>query len=102
MFGKLAEAKQKAEEIKVRLEQVSVMGLSNDSSIKVIVSGGRHVLAIQTGNADMNSIEAKNSLIQAINHGLDQADKVAESEMSAVAQDLLPGGLGMLSTMFKK
>lgn len=101
MFGKLAEAKQKAAEIKERLEQVSVMGQSDDGSIKVIVSGGRRVLDIQSGNSDLNSIEAKSALMQALNQALEQADKVAESEMAAIAQDLLPGGLGALSSMFK-
>lgn len=102
MFGKLAEAKQKAAEIKARLEQVSVMGQSADGRIKVVVSGGRRVLDIQSNDIDMNSLEAKNNLLQAMNSALEQADKVAESEMSAIAQDLLPGGLGALGNMFKK
>ncbi len=101
MFGKLAEAKQKAAEIKERLEQVSVMGQSDDGNIKVVVSGGRRVLDIQSGNCDMNSIESKTELIQAMNRALEQADKVAESEMSAIAKDMLPGGLGALGSMFK-
>jgi len=101
MFGKLAEAKQKATEIKERLEHISVMGQSVDGSIKVVVSGGRRVLDIQTGNTDMNNIESKSALIQAMNRALEAADKVAESEMSAIAKDMLPGGLGALGSMFK-
>lgn len=101
MFGKLAEAKQKAAEIKERLEHISVMGQSDDGCIKVVVSGGRRVLDIQTGNADMNSTESKSSLIQAMNRALESADKVAESEMASIAKDILPGGLGSLAGMFK-
>ena len=102
MFGKLAEAKQKAEEIKQRLEQVSVMGQSPDGMFRVIVSGNRRVLDIQSAEENWNRPDAKSSLLHAINAGIEQADKVAEAEMAAVAKDLLPGGLGGLAGMFKK
>ncbi|MDX5320217.1 MAG: YbaB/EbfC family nucleoid-associated protein, partial [Bacteroidota bacterium] len=59
MFGKLAEAKQKAEEIKQRLEQVSVMGQSPDGMFRVIVSGNRRVLDIQSAEENWNRPDAK-------------------------------------------
>lgn len=102
MFGKLAEAKEKAAEIKERLEQVSVMGQSESGAVRAIVSGGRKVLDLQINDASLSPENLKQEIIQAVNHGLEQADKVSEAEMAAVAKELMPGGLGALAGMFKK
>ncbi|MBI1221161.1 MAG: hypothetical protein GC180_01045 [Bacteroidetes bacterium] len=102
MFGKLTEAKQKAEEIKQRLEQVSVMGQSADGAVRVVVSGSRRILDILISEETTSAEMQKTQLIEAINHALEQADKVAEAEMAEIAKELMPGGLGSLAGMFKK
>ncbi len=102
MFGKLAEAKQKAEEIRKRLEQVQVLGRSSDGSVKAVVNGRRRVVELQIDENLTDPALLKQNLIEAVNSGLEQADNVAEAEMASVAKDMLPGGLGALGSLLKK
>ncbi|TNE81821.1 MAG: YbaB/EbfC family DNA-binding protein [Bacteroidetes bacterium] len=101
MFGKLAEAKKKAEEVKERLQHISVIGEAQ--GIRVVANGNRKIVAIErTNDREMDQDELLDLIQIASNRALEQADKVAESEMSAIAQDLLPGGLGGLGSLFSK
>ncbi len=103
MFGKLAEAKQKAEEVKARLSNLSVTGESASGKIRVIVSGNRKLLQIEVAeDFEGPQEELLLRIREAANQALEQADKVSEAEMAAIAQELMPGGLGMLGNLFGK
>lgn len=92
MFGKLAEAKQKAEEIKQRLETVTVMGEAENGAVKVIANGNRRVQDIVIDDSLLNDKEQLQDILAvAINRAIENADKVSEAEMQALSSQLLPG-----------
>ncbi|MEI6881050.1 MAG: YbaB/EbfC family nucleoid-associated protein [Bacteroidota bacterium] len=97
MFGKIAEAKQKADEIKTKLSLISVEGKVQD--ISVIVDGNKKIISINIP-ADMlkpeNKALVEQTLHSALENALDQADNIAKSEMKSLMGSLLPGGLGNL------
>jgi DNA-binding protein YbaB len=97
MFGKIAEAKQKAEEIKSKLSLITVEGKAE--GITIIADGNKKIISIDIP-ADMLKPECKTqveeALHTAIENALDQADNIAKSEMKSLMGSLLPGGLGNL------
>lgn len=96
MFDKLMQAQQKAEEIKKRLDDISVFGEVEGGKIKVTASANKEIKEI-TIDSDFLSIAEKDELeellVIAVNKALTQADQVSQSEMQAVTNDML-GGLG--------
>lgn len=103
MFGKLQEMQQKMAEVRNRLENISVYGSSASGKVNVEVSANRRVKNIDI-NPELlsNKEELQDHLEIALNQALEQADKIAESEMKAVTNELLPGGLGALGNLFGK
>ncbi|HYG16088.1 MAG TPA: YbaB/EbfC family nucleoid-associated protein [Bacteroidia bacterium] len=92
MFGKLNEARQKAEEIKQRLETITVTGEAENGAVKVVATGNKRIKDIIIDDRMMADKEQlQDVLTVAVNRALEQADKVSESEMSAIASQLLPG-----------
>lgn len=96
MFDKLMQAQQKAEEIKKRLETISVFGEVESGMIKVVANANKQIQEIVIDPeflklADKEELEEL--LVTAINKALTQADQISRSEMQAVTQDML-GGLG--------
>jgi hypothetical protein len=92
MFGKLAEAKQKAEEIKQRLETITVMGEAERGKVRVIANGNRKVQDISIDDSLLNDKEQLQDILTvAINRAMENADKVSEAEMQALSSELLPG-----------
>lgn len=101
MFGKLAEIKQKTEEVKQRLETISVYGEAEGGKVKVTASGARKIQEITVDDSLLQDKEQLQDLLTvAVNRALEQADKVSEAEMKAIAGDLMPG-LGALGNFFK-
>ncbi len=96
MFDKLMAAQQKAEEIKKRLDTVSVFGEVEDGAIKVTATANKTITAIHI-NEDFykeNDVEAiEELLLTAVNKALVQADLVSAAEMQHATKDML-GGLG--------
>lgn len=96
MFDKLMQAQQKAEEIKKRLDDISVFGEVEGGKIKVTASANKEIKEI-TIDPDFLSTAEKDELeellVIAVNKALTQADQVSQSEMQAVTNDML-GGLG--------
>lgn len=96
MFDKLMAAQQQAEEIKKRLDTVSVFGEVEGGAIKVTATANKAITAIEikedffTG-ADREELEEL--LLTAVNKALAQADQVSATEMQAATQSML-GGLG--------
>ena len=104
MFDKLFEAQQKAEEVKKRLDRISVEGEAESGKIKVIASASKEIREIHIDpdfykEADKEELEEL--LAVALNKALLQAENVSQTEMQSVSQDLL-GGLGGLGNLFGK
>jgi len=98
MFDKLVEARQKAEEIKKRLDHITVIGDAEGGLIKVTATANKEVTEINIdpvflSNAEKEELEEL--LAVAVNNALKQADEVSQAEMQGAAKDIL-GGLGGL------
>lgn len=98
MFDKLFEARQKAEEIKKRLDSIAVTGEAEGGLIKVTTTANKEVTDIKIDQvflANAEKEELEELLVIAVNHALEQAENISQSEMQAVTKDML-GGLGGL------
>lgn len=93
MMGKLQEMQQKSEEIKKRLETISVHAEA-EGLVKVIANGNKKITSIEFDESiikegDKEQIE--DLCILAINRAIEKADEVFQSEMQGVAKGMLPG-----------
>ena len=98
MFDKLFEAQQKADEIKRRLDTISVSGEVEGGKIKVTSTANKRITNISIDPdylASAETEELEELLVTAINKTLEQAEGVSQSEMQAVTRDMM-GGLGGL------
>lgn len=98
MFDKLMAAQQKADEIKKRLDTISVYGEVEGGAIRVTATANKAVTAIAIEEefykqADKEELEEL--LLTAVNKALSQADQVSAAEMQSATKDML-GGLGGL------
>lgn len=96
MFDKLMAAQQKADEIKKRLDNVSVMGEVEGGVIKVTSTANKSITSITIDEEFLKSAdkeELEELLQAAVNKALAQADQVSAVEMQAATKDML-GGLG--------
>ncbi|ARS41738.1 hypothetical protein CA265_19610 [Sphingobacteriaceae bacterium GW460-11-11-14-LB5] len=96
MFDKLFAAQQKAEEIKKRLDTISVFGEVENGAIKITATANKAITGVSIDetflkNADKEELEEL--LLTAINKAMASAEQVSAAEMQASAQDML-GGLG--------
>lgn len=96
MFDKLMAAQQMADDIKKRLDTVSVYGEVEGGAIKVTATANKVITAVEIQEeffkqADKEEVEEL--LLTAINKALTQADQVSTTEMQAATKDML-GGLG--------
>ena len=102
MFDKLFEAQQKAEEVKKRLDTISVTGEAEGGVIRVIANGNKHVSDIIIDPEFLKSAdkeELEELLVVAVNKAVQQAEQVSQTEMQAVTRDML-GGMGGLGNLF--
>lgn len=96
MFDKLMAAQQKAEEIKKRLDTISVFGEVEGGAIKITATANKVITAVEIDEAfhkDADKEELEELLLTAINKALAQADQVSAVEMQSATKDML-GGLG--------
>jgi DNA-binding YbaB/EbfC family protein len=82
------------EEIKGKLNNISLVGEAENGNIKVTANGNRLLNSIEIDNdfystATKQQIEAL--ITTAANRALEQAEKVEKSEMSHAAMGMLPG-----------
>ena len=93
MMDQLQQMKQKVEETKSRLDNMTVTGTSPGGKVNVEVTGNRKIKSIQvTDNfQEMEKEELEDLLILALNDGLNKADQLNEKEMQGAAMGLLPG-----------
>lgn len=102
MFDKLMQAQQKAEEIKARLDNISVFGEAEGGKIKVIATANKEVKEIKIDPnflAEADREEVEELLVVAVNKAMAQAENVSRTEMQAATQDML-GGFGGLGNLF--
>lgn len=102
MFDKLLQAQQKAQEIKSRLDTISVFGEAESGKVKVVATANKEIKEVNIdpelfANADREEIEEL--LVVAVNKALSQAEQVSQTEMQAATQDML-GGMGGLGNLF--
>ena len=96
MFDKLMAAQKQAEEIKKRLDTVSVFGEVEGGAIKVTATANKAITAIEIKEdffAGADREELEELLLTAVNKALAQTDQVSATEMQAATQSML-GGLG--------
>jgi DNA-binding protein YbaB len=96
MFDKLMAAQQKADEIKKRLDTVSVFAEVEGGAIRVTATANKTITAIEIDDdffKQAGKEELEELLSTAVNKVLLQAEEVSAAEMQAVTKDML-GGLG--------
>ena len=104
MFDKLFEAKQKAEDLKKRLDGITVSGSAEGGKISVTATANKVVQSVTIDGDFLKSAdkeELEELLIVAINKALEQAENLNQSEMAALSRDML-GGMGGLGNLFGK
>ncbi|MFD2597464.1 YbaB/EbfC family nucleoid-associated protein [Sphingobacterium corticis] len=104
MFDKLFQAQQKAQEIKERLDHISVFGEAEGGKIKVVSTANKEVKEINIDPVFMESVdreELEELLVVAVNKAIAQAEQISQSEMQAATQDVL-GNLGGMGGLFGK
>jgi hypothetical protein len=96
MFDKLFAAQQKAEEVKKRLDNVSVTGTAEGGKITVTATANKFISAVAI-DADFLKTADKEELEEliavAVNKALAQAEDISQAEMQAATRDMM-GGLG--------
>lgn len=92
-MGKLQEMKQKADEVKSRLDQTVLRTEGAGGDIVIEMTGSRKVKhlriapALQHGDKE----ELEEQLTVTLNRALESAEKLSEEEMKKAAGGLLPG-----------
>lgn len=97
MFDKLFAAQQKAEEIKKRLDTISVFGEVENGAIKITATANKAITAIAIDEEFFKNAsreEMEELVLVAINKALANAEEVSATEMQSATKDML-GGLGM-------
>jgi hypothetical protein len=101
MMGKLKETQQKVEETKKRMDTVLLTEKSNDNQIEVTITANREIKKIDISNDLLSDKEQlEDFLILTLNKAIQQATKVNEAELAAVAKDGMPNIPGM-DSLFK-
>lgn len=92
-MGKLQEMKQKAEEVKSKLETTTLDIEAAGGDIRITVTGGRRIrslaIAPSLQHGDKNELEEQ--LTVALNRAMESADRLNEEEMKKAAGGFLPG-----------
>jgi len=92
MFGKLGEAKQKAEEMKLKLAAITVEG--NTQGVQVIANANKKIIAISIAPELLNPAnkeQIEDLLILAIENAMNQAENISAAEMKAMMGSMMPG-----------
>ena len=98
LMGKLGEMQQRMEDMKKRLDNITVVGEAGNGLVKATVTGNRKLVNLQISPeliADQDAEAIEDLVTVAVNRALEQAEQLAEAEGSAMGKDLLPGFPGM-------
>ena len=96
MMGKLQAAQQKMEEVKNRLDAITVVGEAQ--GVKVVVNGNKVITNIDIPQVivdDSDKEQIEELLLLAVNRGLESADNVAQAENASAMKGVLPNIPGM-------
>ena len=100
MMGKLKETQKKVEETKKRLDTVLIDEASNDNKLKITLTANRTIKSIEIDDTLLEDKEQlEDYLILTLNKAIENATKVNEAELAAVAKEEMPNIPGM--DMFK-
>ena len=96
MMGKLKETQEKVEATKKRLDSVLIDKKSNDGLISVTVTANRRIKSIEINESLLKDKEQlEDYLIVILNGAIEEATKINEGELSAVAKEGMPNIPGM-------
>lgn len=96
MMNKLKEAQKKVEDTKKRLDTVHIEESSNDDKLKVTITANRTIKSISLDDDLLSDKEMlEDYLILTLNKAIEQATKVNETEVAAVAKEGMPNIPGM-------
>ncbi len=104
MFDKLFEAQQKADEVKKRLDGITVSGTAENGKITVTANGNRLVQSISIDSdffKEADREELEELLAVAVNKAIEQAENLNQAEMAAMTKNMF-GDLGDLGNLFGK
>ncbi len=95
VFGlnKIKEAREKAKEIKEKLDNTFVHAESNNGEVRVECTGGRKVVSIKLNESIYRvreQSEVEQLVLDTVNMALAKADQLAETEMRAIMPNI-PG-----------
>ena len=100
MMGKLKETQKKVEETKKRLDTVLIDETSKDNKLKITLTANRTIKSIEIDDTLLEDKEQlEDYLILTLNKAIENATKVNEAELAAVAKEGMPNIPGM--DMFK-
>ncbi len=95
-MGKLKEAQLKMEEVKSKLDQITVFGEAQ--GVKVSLNGNKVVTNIDIPQMildDRDKEKIEDLLILALNRGLENAENIAQSEGASAMKGMLPNIPGL-------
>jgi hypothetical protein len=98
MLGKLNEVKKAMDEMKARLDSISVDGEAGEGSVKVTATGNKVIKSVSIADKLMQADrkEELEELIElAVNRALDKAQNLSETEMKAAGKGILPNIPGL-------
>ncbi len=90
-MGKLQEAQQKMEDVKNKLDTITVVGEAQ--GVKVVINGNKVVTNVDIPQMiidDSDKEQLEDLLLLALNRGLESADKVAQAEGASAMKGMLP------------
>lgn len=93
-MNKIGDLKNRMENVKSDLDQVTLTGTSGDREVVVTVTGNRKLISIDIAPHLLfpEKKEEIQELIEvAVNRALDAAEKKATEEMGRAGRDILPG-----------
>jgi len=94
LMGKMGEMQKQMEEIKQKLENISVIGEAENGKVRVVANGNRMINNIIIDEEYKNAVSAESlqgTITVAANRALEQAERIEKSEMSHAAMGILPG-----------
>lgn len=101
MMGKLKETQQKVEATKKRLDTVTLEEKSNDGLVAVTITANRELKKIAIDDSLLQDKEQlEDYLILTLNKAIQNATRVNETELGAVAKEGMPNIPGM-DSLFK-
>ena len=88
----LSQMQEQANEIKKKLDKITVEAEAENGLVKVTATGNKKILSIDIDPAVSDDKETIEDLvIVAVNRVLEKADEIASKETGDLAQDMFPG-----------